>query len=206
MGSCSHKHAAVLLHRINPFLLNNLANTPLTYIYTHTQKYTKRATGENISIQIFWSSAGIQLKCPLLRNTQKSVTCPNNPFLYKLFGLTKKELFSSGGLCTTLKIYKVYGSSHWLHLWKWSSLRRTRESLKVKLTKLKIFSLFFSQKFLLPPPDFKTGFSLLPNVNFNHIFLEHIKKPLQNISFTENTVHRKYLVLFAHKVSHHSPS
>lgn len=76
------------------------------YIYIlHIQNNTKQATGENISIQIFWHSAGIQLKCPLLSNTQKSVTFPNNPFVYKLFGLTKKEHFSSGGLCTILKIY-----------------------------------------------------------------------------------------------------
>lgn len=60
-------------------------------IYIYTQKNTKQATGGNISIQIFWSLVSIQLKCPLLRNTQKSVTSPNNPFLNKLFGLTKKE-------------------------------------------------------------------------------------------------------------------
>lgn len=90
----------------------------------------------------------------------------------------------------------MYGSSSSLHLWKWNSLKRTRWSLQVKLTKLKIFSIFFSQKFLLPPPDFKTSFSLLPNVNFNHIFWEPIKK---NPGFTKNIGNRKYLMVFAHK-------
>lgn len=78
---------------IYAFIYLHACTDTYMYIDIHTQKNTKQATGENTSIEIFW------------RNTQKSVTSPNNPFLYKFFGLTKKEHFSSRGLCTTLKIY-----------------------------------------------------------------------------------------------------
>lgn len=79
------------------------------YIYTHIHKRVPRkllqTTGEIISVQIFGSSTVIQLKCPLLSNTQKTLTSPNDPVLYKLFGLIAKEHFSSRGLHNALEVY-----------------------------------------------------------------------------------------------------